>query len=206
MPKATFLNLNQEKQNRILDAAINEFFLHDYNDVTVSKIVKDAGIAKGSFYQYFEDKFDLFKYIIDIAGEKKKSYFLPVFSTLADDDFFELLSKIYKAGLKFAVENKKLAEIGTKLVRSTDKTVFNRIYNDMHSQVDDFIGPLLDEAIEKGEIRPDLDRSFLSYFFGQYHMILADYYFNAKRHEGLDDYLDMVDIMLDLFKNGVAIK
>ena len=59
MPKETFLNLPEEKRNRILDAAIQEFAANPYDVASISNIVRKVGIAKGSFYQYFEDKKDL---------------------------------------------------------------------------------------------------------------------------------------------------
>ena len=59
MPKITFFNLPDEKRQLILDIAIDEFAENDFANVSISRIVARAGIAKGSFYQYFEDKDDL---------------------------------------------------------------------------------------------------------------------------------------------------
>jgi len=202
MPKATFFNLPEEKRERIMTAAIDEFSKYDYNEVTVSKIVKEAGIPKGSFYQYFEDKFDLFLHIIVLVGEMKKSYFLPMFAKMADQTFFESLGDMYKAGIKFLMENPKHANIGTLLMKSSDKTLIDRIYGDMGGQVDNFLGPFLKEAIEKGEIRDDIDISFLTYIFGQFNMVFADYFFNVKGSSNFEEYVKDIDVMLDLFKNG----
>lgn len=65
--------------------------------MTISKSVKEAGIPKGSFYQYFEDKFDLFYHIIKKVSEMKKKYFLPVLDNMKNHTFFESLGFIYKA-------------------------------------------------------------------------------------------------------------
>ncbi len=53
MPQATFFNLPEEKRQKILECALDEFAAHDYDSASVSKIVAKAGIAKGSLYQYF---------------------------------------------------------------------------------------------------------------------------------------------------------
>lgn len=66
MPSKTFLNLSQEKKNKILKAANKEFARVPIEQVSIKNIVEDAGIARGSFYQYFEDKEDLFDYIMKI--------------------------------------------------------------------------------------------------------------------------------------------
>lgn len=71
MPKETFFNLPEEKRNHITDIAIEEFANYDYADVSISRMVARAGIAKGSFYQYFEDKEDLYSYLLNLAMQKK---------------------------------------------------------------------------------------------------------------------------------------
>jgi AcrR family transcriptional regulator len=203
MPKATFFNLSEEKRDRIMTAAIDEFSKYDYNEVTVSKIVKEAGIPKGSFYQYFEDKFDLFFHIITLVGETKKSYFMPMFANMGQASFFDSLSEMYKAGIKFSMEHPKEANIGSLLLKSSDKTLLKRIYGDMEGQVEGFLGPFLQTAIDSGELRDDIDTSFLSYIFGQFNMVFADYFFNIKGGSDFSVYAKDIDVMLDLFKNGV---
>ena len=56
MPKDTFTNLPEEKRRHFLNIAIKEFAEHPYNTASISEIVRQAGIAKGSVYQYFENK------------------------------------------------------------------------------------------------------------------------------------------------------
>ncbi len=55
----TFSNLPEEKRQRILRIAIDEFADNDYDSASGSRIVAWAGIATGSFYQSFADKDDL---------------------------------------------------------------------------------------------------------------------------------------------------
>ena len=64
MPTSTFFNLPEDKKNKILRAANKEFARVPIEQVSIKNIVEDAEIARGSFYQYFEDKEDLFQYIM----------------------------------------------------------------------------------------------------------------------------------------------
>ncbi|MFV0561082.1 MAG: TetR/AcrR family transcriptional regulator [Enterococcus sp.] len=64
MPKKTFLHLSEEKRKRIMKAAKKEFARVPLNDASIAQIIKDAEIPRGSFYQYFEDKEDLYFYCI----------------------------------------------------------------------------------------------------------------------------------------------
>ncbi len=64
MPSNTFLNLPEDKQTRLMDAASWEFSAKPFNEVSINKIIQDAGIPRGSFYMYFQDKEDLFRYLV----------------------------------------------------------------------------------------------------------------------------------------------
>ncbi len=64
MPKDTFFRLPEEKRQRIIDAAGLEFKRVPYGETSINRIIKAADIPRGSFYQYFEDKQDLFLYLL----------------------------------------------------------------------------------------------------------------------------------------------
>jgi TetR/AcrR family transcriptional regulator len=58
VPTETYLNLSPAKRQRFSDASINQ-------------IIKAAGISRGSFYQYFVDKEDLYLYMLTEIGKEK---------------------------------------------------------------------------------------------------------------------------------------
>ena len=64
MCKETFLRLPEEKRERILNAAWDEFTTVSFANASINRIIRAAGIPRGSFYQYFEDKGDLFHYLM----------------------------------------------------------------------------------------------------------------------------------------------
>ena len=65
MPKETFYNLNEEKKEKIEKAIINEFSRNSFEKASISNIIEEAKIPRGSFYQYFDGKEDAVKYIIE---------------------------------------------------------------------------------------------------------------------------------------------
>ena len=70
MPTSTFFNLPSEKQAKLLRAAVGEFSQKPYGEVPLSRIIAGAGIPRGSFYQYFSDKTDLFIYVLSHYGDR----------------------------------------------------------------------------------------------------------------------------------------
>lgn len=65
MVSTTFLNLKEEKQDRIIQAALEEFSENSFSDASITSIVKKAKISRGSFYQYFGNKENLYQYLVN---------------------------------------------------------------------------------------------------------------------------------------------
>ena len=69
MPTATFFRLPEEKRKRLIDACWSELTRVRFTDVSINRIITEARIPRGSFYQYFSDKEDLIHYLLDNMRE-----------------------------------------------------------------------------------------------------------------------------------------
>lgn len=87
MCKETFLRLPEEKRNRFLDAAWGEFTTVRFTDASINRIIKQAGIPRGSFYQYFESKDDLFQYLLKQTGSHFFHGYLEILQQAGGDLF-----------------------------------------------------------------------------------------------------------------------
>ena len=87
MPTKVFIDLDKEKQDRIIDAAINEFAEYGYENSSTNRIVKTCGISKGSLFKYFENKEELYFYLIDTISVQMASEILPDLEKLPKDLF-----------------------------------------------------------------------------------------------------------------------
>ena len=67
MPSQRFHNLKQVKKRTFLKMAYKEFALHSYEGASITRLVSELKMAKGSIYQYFEDKDDLYNYLVEHA-------------------------------------------------------------------------------------------------------------------------------------------
>lgn len=70
MASSTFMNLNQAKRRKIQQALVKEFSHHSLATAQVARIIKDAGIARGSFYKYFTDLVDAYQWSLGEVMEK----------------------------------------------------------------------------------------------------------------------------------------
>ena len=95
MPKSTFYNLNIEKREKIEKAIRNEFRKKSFSKASISNIIEEANIPRGSFYQYFEDKEDAIKYVISNFIEMEKRQMKKILEE-NNGDIFETAIGIYQ--------------------------------------------------------------------------------------------------------------
>jgi AcrR family transcriptional regulator len=94
VPKQTFYNLQQDKKKKLIEAAEMEFTRVPIFEASIANIIKTAGISRGSFYQYFEDKDDLYFFLLEDKLTKAKNYFI-VLLDKHDGDLIEALLEMY---------------------------------------------------------------------------------------------------------------
>lgn len=104
MPTKTFFNLKEDKRKRVETALIHEFGKGSFEQASITNIVNEAKIPRGSFYQYFVDKEDAVTYLIHkfILLEHQKIY-----EALIEKkgDIFETALRIYDYRTKDTILN-----------------------------------------------------------------------------------------------------
>ncbi|MGM0445677.1 MAG: TetR/AcrR family transcriptional regulator [Bacillota bacterium] len=204
MPRETFYNLNESKKKRVLDSAINEFAEYGYTKSSITRIVNEAEIAKGSFYHYFENKFDLFEFIIELAFKTKIDYIDKSIKSYKNEfDFFEYWRMLNKAGIKFAKDNKQLAKISLSLIKNKDKNEFKKIIDKFQPVGNEMFENLLEKAKRKGQIRDDIDKKYISHLLYKSSFFITEYFLEENELDNLDDFLPLVDKMMEIIGYGI---
>jgi len=210
MPKDTFFNLPEEKRLKIEVVAIDEFAANGYDKASINRIVDHCQIAKGSFYQYFRNKKDLFKYILERAYEEKLKFMSPVMENPEAHDFFTLLKELYMSGLKFGEANPKLMAIGNQLLKNKDHAVYQEILGESKPLANGIFKNLLELAISRGEVRENIDVKFISFLITSMNVSIIEYYFDVVKADNIPEFddkiMDTVNLFLDFIKNGIGYK
>ena len=104
MPTKTFFNLKKDKRQRVEKALMHEFGKGSFEQASITNIVNEAKIPRGSFYQYFVDKKDAVTYLIQkfILLEHQK-----IHEALVENngDIFETALRIYDYRTKETILN-----------------------------------------------------------------------------------------------------
>jgi len=158
LPKSTFYNLPEHKQKHIFLHALAEFSRHPYEQASLSEIVSKAGIAKGSMYQYFADKKDLYKYVVHQVYRRKREFLESVWAQREHLDFFELASLYYRKSWHFARENPDYHQVTVNFWDSRDAAVREEILREKEVRSTEF-ADMLEHGSKSGVIAPEADRN-----------------------------------------------
>jgi len=99
MPKQTFFQISKEKQDTLIQAAKEEFSRVPLHEASIANIIKSAGIPRGSFYQYFEDKEDLFYYLTNQLIQRNNERFITILKD-KNGDIFEAFIELFQLVIK----------------------------------------------------------------------------------------------------------
>jgi len=127
MPKQTFFNLPKSKQDLLISAGIKEFSRVPLNEAVISNIITTAEIPRGSFYQYFENKEDLFFYIFSIYGKKGEAAFINSLKQ-KNGDIVETFIDLFQRLLMFLKNDEK-------------KNFFKNAFSNMNHKVENACAP-----------------------------------------------------------------
>jgi AcrR family transcriptional regulator len=163
MPKQTFFNLPEEKRKHIETAALNEFAEYGYDASNMNRIVEQSNIAKGSFYQYFEDKKDLYFHLLNAIAAQKFEIIENVMKGNQGRTFSQNIEAAFEAGLAYADSNPKLYKLGEDFVNMQKPFMleFIRKYN---PAAIDIYSKLLNQAHENCELYDGINIALTSSF------------------------------------------
>lgn len=88
-----------EKQEKILNAALELFAEEGYRSTSTSKVAKHAGVSEGLIFRHFENKEGLLEAIVQLGEDKAKELFADI---LNEPDPKEVLRKYMDIGINIS--------------------------------------------------------------------------------------------------------
>lgn len=200
MPSSTFLNLPAEKQEKLLEAATREFSHKPFNEASINQIIREAGIPRGSFYMYFQDKEDLFRYLI-------KGYMDQLLMLLEElllrtqGDIFQALIDLYDL-VQAKTNQMDLGEVGAMfgIIRCNSGMQKNGLLEMLDA---DMILQRLGDAVNPDllDLRQDRD---LGDILGALLVVTAPMIYTGLQAGGDPATRDRLKNILDIFKRGMG--
>jgi len=181
-----FRNLPEEKKDRIYHAAINEFAEEGYKAASMNSLVKEAGISKGSLFQYFMTKLDLFDSIVSHATAIAKSKLKKARKDTNELDIQNRLKSVIRAGFDFIDSHPKLAKIYFRMLHTGNSPFGSQRLIKLQKQSIEFLESILMDASD--ELDKDLDIRKTAFLINGIMQQLLHAYYTENIDSGLGLY------------------
>ena len=155
---STFRHLPPDKQERVLDAALAEFADQGYHQASLNRMVAQAGIAKGSLYQYFPNKEGMFAYIFRYGLKLVRRTLTTVKEETLEENFFVRLEKSLLAGVAFSREHPRIFSLYLKIQFDKNVPFRDEFLAAVRRHAAEYFASLVRRAQAKGELRPGVPR------------------------------------------------
>lgn len=140
-----FNNLKPEKQKQIINAAIKEFVRNGFEKAFTNEIVKRANISKGSLFNYFNSKKDLYLYLIEYSS--KAIVNLNEEIDLSETDLFKRIERValqkfyvqqkYPQAFEFLASTKQEESVEVKdIIKQRLNPIYNQAINKLYKDID----------------------------------------------------------------------
>ena len=174
MPKETFHKLSPDKKKKIVDGFLREFSTKSFDDASLTTVVKSLGIAKGSIYQYFDDKLELFLFLHAECATIKGKY---VGHVNRDDypDFWAYFRVLYQEGIKFDLEHPLESNFLHNLAKHIHAPSLKALTKQWFDQVIEIMCAWIQNEVDKGLFRNDLPVKSMAFFLYTVSISIGDY-------------------------------
>lgn len=173
MPKPTFEKLSNHKRETFIKEFLEEFAANNYDKASVSVVVKKLNIAKGSVYQYFDNKLDLYLYLKSLCEMAKRQYVLGI---QRDNytNFWEYYRAQYEAGIQFDLEHPLKSQFLYRMGEKESSEVLQGFMKEWKQQAIQAYTGIIQKEIDQGYFRKDISAEAMTYFLVAVSMGIGD--------------------------------
>jgi AcrR family transcriptional regulator len=190
MPTVTWARLDGERRAAVIAAAEAEFAAHGFSGGSLNVIARRAGVAKGSLFQYFADKRDLYAFITDVASQRVRRYMEDRIRELdASRPFFAFLADLLDAWVAYFADHPRERKLHAAANFELETGARVSVRAVVHRHYLDVLRPLIQDARSRGDLRADADvETLLSLLLMILpHLALAPYVRGLDPILGLDE-------------------
>ncbi|NDJ53219.1 MAG: TetR/AcrR family transcriptional regulator, partial [Chloroflexi bacterium] len=156
-----------EHSQALLDAALAEFIAYGYDQASINRILKTAGMSKGQFYYHFKNKAGLYLALIGILIERKRAFLATVMQPEDfHQDLFGILRTQLRYGLAFARAYPVINQFSESFIREQGNPIYQQALEAFNFQDNTQIDQLVEAAYQRGELRDDLPLPFVRHVLG----------------------------------------
>jgi AcrR family transcriptional regulator len=150
----------KDKSPLIIEAAARVFASRGYNGTLMADIATEAGIGKGTIYEYFDSKEDLFFAVFEWfvrATETEAKVSIHALGGSASERLEALSDSLMKSWLQMLDMFSLVMEFWSASASSQLRERFKRAFREGYSDFRQIVSALIRDGMQRGEFRPEVD-------------------------------------------------
>lgn len=172
------MSLSEEKRHLIFTAALEEFADNGYSVASTNKICRAAGISKGSMFQYFENKEDLFVFVVRKALREIISMYRIENITYTDEmDLKEIFISSCMQMIRFYERLPKHYRLYLRINYEVDFPDFKKIRRYLNRHVTAVTHKFVDIGRSRGVLKNELRSDLILFFINNMLFRLVEIFF-----------------------------
>lgn len=197
--KPTFNNISEEKRNKILSVAINEFACNGFENANINTIAKKAQVSVGSLYKYFDTKTDLFLTSVNYGIQNLEAVMEEVI--VSDVPIMEKFEKLIRIAIESSRRDNILIKLYNVVTSQTNSAVAKTVATQMEGITCEAYKKVIADGQEQGEIRKDIDPGMAAYLVDNILMNIqftyaCDYYKERFKIYSGDDIFENDEVVI----------
>jgi TetR/AcrR family transcriptional regulator len=170
----TFQNLAPDKKEDVVRESLREFALHGYEIASLSNVIARLGLAKGSFYRYFESKKALYLFLLEGSTALRLQFDSDhVDSSISD--LSGLLMEHFAAKIKFDKQFPLYSAFLYTVLLEKNNDELNDIHLANKEKILQVTRQVIAGLTGKNAIRGDIDLNMLSFMISEMQVMILSY-------------------------------
>ncbi len=193
MPKETFTKIAADKRERLLREAARLFAERGFNQTDVAELASRAGVAKGSIYNYFESKEDLYLFVCQDGMERSRN---AVYGDLNPEwDIYRQLAHIFRQGMRFVLSFPEYLSLYDGIASPGMERFADQLSMAVEKHTSDYLKQLIRRDIERGLVRSDLDVNYTAFLINSLYIVLLTSLVSQHYKIRMREYLEIEDTL-----------
>ena len=192
-------------EEQLFNEALNEFAKYSFDEASINRIIANAGIAKGSFYYRFSNKYELYLYLLKEANKKKWEFIKAETRNEKESigsDIFALFLKQAESGMRYAMAHPKFHKLSKMFSAEKGSAIYKQVLHDLKMDEESGLSQIIEGSYKSGNFKDEYSLEFIDKLVTSLFYSFDDILFKNEEYE-LEKAMSFLKEFINFLKYGL---
>jgi TetR/AcrR family transcriptional regulator len=189
MPKSTFSKIPEEKRDRVLTEAARLFAERGFSQSDMAELAARANVSKGSLYDYFESKEDLY---ISVCRDGLRRSREAVYGGIKPEwDIYRQVDHIFRKGAVFCLAHPQYVQMYLQISSPGMEVFANALTREVEGYTAGHLKSLIRDGIREGIVRDDINVNLTAFLINTLYIVFLASLVSRHYEIRMKEYLEI---------------